>query len=33
VLTTDNPDPIDPLAAGDVIAVRDRSLLLLQNSG
>ncbi|HZE65091.1 MAG TPA: glycogen debranching protein GlgX [Sporichthyaceae bacterium] len=33
VLTTHSPDPIAPLAAGDVVAVRDRSLLLLQNSG
>ncbi|GAA0614844.1 glycogen debranching protein GlgX [Sporichthya brevicatena] len=31
VLTTDDPDPIDPLSAGDVIAVRDRSLLLLHS--
>jgi glycogen operon protein len=31
VLTTDDPDPIDPLAGGDVVTVRDRSLLLLHS--
>ncbi len=31
VLTTDDPDPIDPLKAGDVVAVRDRSMLLLHS--
>ena len=31
VLTTDDPDPIDPLAAGERVAVRDRSLLLLHS--
>ncbi|MCW2622881.1 MAG: glycogen debranching enzyme GlgX, partial [Frankiales bacterium] len=29
VLTTDEPDPVDPLKAGDALEVRDRSLVLL----
>jgi glycogen operon protein len=31
VLTTDDPDPIPPVSAGDVLPVRDRSMLLLHN--
>jgi glycogen operon protein len=31
VLTTDDPDPVPPVSAGDVLSVRDRSLLLLHN--
>jgi glycogen operon protein len=31
VLTTDDPDPIDTLSAGDTLAVRDRSLILLRS--
>jgi isoamylase len=32
VLTTDDPDPIEPLGSGDVVEVRDRSLLLLHTA-
>ena len=31
VLTTDDPDPIPMLGGGDVVSVRDRSMLLLQS--
>jgi glycogen operon protein len=32
VLTTDDPDPIEPLSSGDRVVVRDRSLLLLHSA-
>jgi isoamylase len=32
VLTTDDPDPIEPVSSGDILSVRDRSLLLLHSS-
>jgi isoamylase len=31
VLTTDDPDPVDPLSSGDIVSVRDRSMLLLHS--
>jgi isoamylase len=32
VLTTDDPDPVEPLSAGDSIEIRDRSVLLLHTA-
>ena len=32
VLTTDDPDPIEPVSGGDVLSVRDRTILLLRTS-
>ncbi|HEY0871651.1 MAG TPA: glycogen debranching enzyme, partial [Acidothermaceae bacterium] len=32
VLTTDNPDPIEPVSSGDVLTVLDRSILLLHTT-